>query len=185
MSPLWHQAIIWTVGGILSIGPLETHWSECWLNSNVFIWESVFEDLVCKMTLTVLGINMRITSWYSTVDTVVVNCTCSFAFLFGLHKNNKKWVCEYDIMEYDFSCLYLCSKHAHVRLFPIKRQLSGSYFVVLSTMHYREKCFCEFYISIWKVVSVNKMSSVVCSVTRGPCIPCACRNYLFVFFHKG
>ena len=50
LSPERRQDIIWTNAGILLIGPLGTNFSEILLkNSNIFIEENTFENVVCEM----------------------------------------------------------------------------------------------------------------------------------------
>ena len=50
LSPERHQAIIWTNAEILLIGPLGTNFSEIFYrNSNIFIEEKTFENVVCEM----------------------------------------------------------------------------------------------------------------------------------------
>ena len=46
LSPGRRQAIIWTNTGILLIGPLGTNFNR---NSNIFIQENAFENVVCEM----------------------------------------------------------------------------------------------------------------------------------------
>ena len=49
LSPDRSQAIIWTNAGILLIGPLGTNFSEILnRNSNIFIQENAFENVVCE-----------------------------------------------------------------------------------------------------------------------------------------
>ena len=52
LSPSRHQAIIWTIAGILLIGPLGTNFSE------IFIEENAFENVVCEMAFICLGLNV-------------------------------------------------------------------------------------------------------------------------------
>ena len=50
LSPCQHQAIIWTNAGILLIGSLRTIFSENFnRNSNIFIKENAFENVIWKM----------------------------------------------------------------------------------------------------------------------------------------
>ena len=52
LAPGRRQVIIWTNARILLIGPLETNFQ--WnlnKNSNIFIQENAFENIVCEMTL--------------------------------------------------------------------------------------------------------------------------------------
>ena len=50
LSPGRGQAIIWTNAGILLIGPLETNFSELFIEKlNIFIQENSFENVVWKM----------------------------------------------------------------------------------------------------------------------------------------
>ena len=52
LSPGRRQAIIWTNAGILLIGPLGTNFSEIFnWNSNIFIEDNTFENVVCEMLL--------------------------------------------------------------------------------------------------------------------------------------
>ena len=49
LSPIRHQAIIWTSVGLLLIGPLGTNFSEFFYqNTKVFIHENASENIVCK-----------------------------------------------------------------------------------------------------------------------------------------
>ena len=49
LLPSQHQAIIWTNGGILLIGPLGTNSSENFnRNSYIFIQENAFENVIWK-----------------------------------------------------------------------------------------------------------------------------------------
>ena len=51
LSPGRRQAIIWNNAGILLIGPLGTNFSVFFYrNSNIFIEENTFENVVCKMS---------------------------------------------------------------------------------------------------------------------------------------
>ena len=47
LSPGLHQAIIWTIAGILLIGPLETNFSEILIQIHIFSFK--IESVVCKM----------------------------------------------------------------------------------------------------------------------------------------
>ena len=53
LSPRRHRAIIWTTAEILLIWPLRTNLSEIWenfiWNSNIFIEENLFKNVVCDM----------------------------------------------------------------------------------------------------------------------------------------
>ena len=53
LSPGRRQAIIWTIAGILLIGPLGTNFSEILIG----IQENAFENVVCKMASICLGLN--------------------------------------------------------------------------------------------------------------------------------
>ena len=59
LSPGRRQAIIWTIAGILLIGTLGTNLSEILIgNSNIFIPENAFENVVCRMESICLGLNV-------------------------------------------------------------------------------------------------------------------------------
>ena len=63
LSPGRRQAIIWTIAGILLIGTLGTNLSEILIgNSNIFIQENAFENVVCEMASICLGLNV-LTHW--------------------------------------------------------------------------------------------------------------------------
>ena len=50
LSPEWRQAIMWTNAGILLFVPLGTNFGEKFnRNSNIFIEENTFENVVCEM----------------------------------------------------------------------------------------------------------------------------------------
>ena len=50
LLPTQHQAIIWTNAGLLRyIGPLETIFSEIWINKTIFLQYNEFEYVICKM----------------------------------------------------------------------------------------------------------------------------------------
>ena len=49
LSPILHQVITYNVCGILSIGPLESIYSEMWLKYNNFNQESAFQYVFHKM----------------------------------------------------------------------------------------------------------------------------------------
>ena len=52
LSPGRHQAIIWTNAGVFLIGPWESNFSEHFdRNSYIFIQETAFENVVCKMAV--------------------------------------------------------------------------------------------------------------------------------------
>ena len=57
LSPGRRQAIIWTIAGILLIGPLGTH---------IFSQENAFENVVCEMASICLGLNVlkSHTGWF-------------------------------------------------------------------------------------------------------------------------
>ena len=55
LSPGWCQAIIWTSAGILLIRPLGANFNP---NPNIFIEENKFENIVCEMSISSLGINV-------------------------------------------------------------------------------------------------------------------------------
>ena len=47
----WHQTIIWTNAGLLLIGPLGTNFSQIvFRNSNIFIQENAFENVIWEMS---------------------------------------------------------------------------------------------------------------------------------------
>ena len=50
LSPDRRQAIIWTNGGILLIGPLVTYFSEILAGIQTFLWENALENVVCEMS---------------------------------------------------------------------------------------------------------------------------------------
>ena len=58
LSPGRRQAIIWTIAGILLIGSLGTNLGNFNRNSNIFIQENAFENVVCKMASICLGLNV-------------------------------------------------------------------------------------------------------------------------------
>ena len=58
LSPGRRQAIIWTIAGILLFGPLETNRWKFNLNSNIFIQENAFENVVWEMASICLGLNV-------------------------------------------------------------------------------------------------------------------------------
>ena len=114
---------------LLSIGPSETNFSEMLIKFKCFhsrkcVWRSrLHNDAHCSQ------------HQYANMSLICHGWNCDrelclqFRFVcFGYIKNNRKWGCEFNIMAYDLSCVCLCSQHAHVRFFPIKRQLSRSYF---------------------------------------------------------
>ena len=56
LSPGQRQAIIWTIAGILLIGnKLQWDFNR---NSNIFIQENAFENVVCEMASICLGLNV-------------------------------------------------------------------------------------------------------------------------------
>ena len=59
LSPGRRQAIIWTIAGILLIGPLGTNFSEILIDiQTFFIHENAFENVVCEMASICLGLNV-------------------------------------------------------------------------------------------------------------------------------
>ena len=59
LSPGRRQAIIWTIVGILLIGPMGTNFSEILIGiPNIFIQENAFENVVCEMASICLGLLM-------------------------------------------------------------------------------------------------------------------------------
>ena len=62
----WRQAITWTNAGILSIGPLETNFSEIFFNRNfhIFIQENAFENVVKKLA-DILSLPQCDNAWFS------------------------------------------------------------------------------------------------------------------------
>ena len=58
LSPDRRQAIIRTNAGILLIGPLETNFSEIWIEilTYIFIHENAFEKVVCEMAAILSGV---------------------------------------------------------------------------------------------------------------------------------
>ena len=61
LSPGRRQAIIWTNEGILLIGPLETNFSEIWIEIHIFSLKNAFENDVKKLQPSCLGLNMLMT----------------------------------------------------------------------------------------------------------------------------
>ena len=49
LLPTQRQAIIWTNAGLLWIAPLETFYSEIWINKTIFLQYNEFEYVICKM----------------------------------------------------------------------------------------------------------------------------------------
>ena len=49
LSPGWRQAIIWTNGRLLLIGPLGTNFSEILIEIHICTQENAFETVVCEM----------------------------------------------------------------------------------------------------------------------------------------
>ena len=57
LSPGRRQAIIWTIAGILLIGPLGTNFSEILIGIQTFSLENAIENIVCEMASICLGLN--------------------------------------------------------------------------------------------------------------------------------
>ena len=61
LSPVRRQAIIWTIAGILLIGPLGTNFSEILIGIQTFSFrENAFGNVVCEMASICLGLNVLI-----------------------------------------------------------------------------------------------------------------------------
>ena len=59
LSPVRHQAIIWTNAGLLLIRHTGTNFSEILIEiQTFFIQENAFENVVCEMASICLGLNM-------------------------------------------------------------------------------------------------------------------------------
>ena len=59
LSPLWHQAIIWTNAGIILITSLRKKLQlNLRRNSYIFIQQNTFQNAVCKIVAICLGLNM-------------------------------------------------------------------------------------------------------------------------------
>ena len=72
LSPARRQAIIWTNGGILLIGPLGTNFSEILIRiQNIFIHENALQNVVCEMaSILSLPQCIKVDIWNSCVGCV-------------------------------------------------------------------------------------------------------------------
>ena len=62
LSPVPHQAIIWTNAGLLLNRPLVTNFSELWIKITIIIQEYEFENVCCKMAAIFFLASLHITN---------------------------------------------------------------------------------------------------------------------------
>ena len=86
LSPGRHQAIIWTIAGILLIGPFGTNFSN--RNSYIFIQENAFENVVCEMASICLGLNVDNYIHYKMWDEI----TYAFSTFNGVAVEVWEWI---------------------------------------------------------------------------------------------
>ena len=163
MSPVWHHAILWTVEGLLSIGPSETNFSDMLIKFKYFhsrkcVWRSRLQnDAHC--------------SQHKYANTFLIchgwNCgrqlclQCRFV-CFGYIKIIKNEAVSLTLWRMIYHVFTYVPNMPIYDFFRLTGSCLAVIFIVLNIMHFSEKSLSEYYLSIWKYV---------CKWNNSNCLP--------------